>query len=71
MEPVTLIVGALAAGAAAAAKETASQAVKDTYGGLKNLIQKWFSEKKMPQADWCFLNTKVIRLHGKNLLQNH
>ena len=46
MEPVTLIVGALAAGAAAAAKDTASQAVKDAYGGLKSLILKQFTDKK-------------------------
>ncbi|GBC59994.1 hypothetical protein DENIS_0936 [Desulfonema ishimotonii] len=45
MEPVTLIIGALAAGATAAAKDTASQAVKDAYNGLKSLIQKQFADK--------------------------
>ena len=35
MDPVTLIVAALAAGAAARTGETASQLVKDTYAGLK------------------------------------
>lgn len=43
MEPTTLIVSALAAGAAAGLTETATQAVKDAYGGLKGLIQKHFA----------------------------
>jgi hypothetical protein len=44
MESSALIIGALAAGAAAAAKETASEAVKDAYAGLKSLILKRFVE---------------------------
>lgn len=40
MEPVTLIVTALAAGASSALKETASKAIKDAYAGLKALIVK-------------------------------
>jgi hypothetical protein len=39
MDPVTLIVSAVAAGAAAAARETASQAVKDAYTALKEFFQ--------------------------------
>ena len=38
MEPVTLIVTALAAGAAAGMKDTASAAVKDAYRSLKALV---------------------------------
>ena len=34
MDPVSLIVTALTAGAAVALKDTASQAVKDAYDGL-------------------------------------
>lgn len=37
-DPITMIVGVLAAGAAGAAKDVASQAVKDLYNGLKALI---------------------------------
>jgi hypothetical protein len=38
MDPVTLIVPALVAGAASAAQDTASNAVKDAYSGIKALL---------------------------------
>lgn len=38
MDPVTLIVTALVAGAAAGMKDTASSAIKDAYNGLKGLV---------------------------------
>ncbi|MBN1994875.1 MAG: hypothetical protein JW953_19415 [Anaerolineae bacterium] len=50
MEPATLILTALAAGAAAAAKDTASQAIKDGYHGLKSLVQKYFADKTAAQT---------------------
>ena len=40
MDPVTLILTALAAGAALGARDTASSAVQDAYGGLKALVKK-------------------------------
>ena len=40
MEPLSLIVAALLAGAAAAAKDTTSTAIKDGYQGLKVLIER-------------------------------
>lgn len=40
VDPVTLIATALAAGAAAGAKDTASSVVKDAYNGLKGLVQR-------------------------------
>jgi hypothetical protein len=40
MDPVTLILTALAAGAALGVKDTASSAVQDTYGSLKALVKK-------------------------------
>lgn len=43
MEPVSMIVTALATGAVAGLKPTAEQAVKDAYAGLKSLIQRKFS----------------------------
>jgi lipoprotein-anchoring transpeptidase ErfK/SrfK len=49
MEPTSLIVAALVAGAAAAARDTASQAIKDAYSGLKSLVQKRFADK--PEAE--------------------
>jgi hypothetical protein len=43
MDPVTVIVTALASGAAAAAKETTAEAVKDAYRGLRSLVQRKFA----------------------------
>lgn len=40
MDPVTLIVTALAAGAALGLKDTASSAVKDAYDSLKALVKR-------------------------------
>jgi hypothetical protein len=40
MDPITLIVTALAAGAALGVKDTVSSAVKDSYAGLKALVRK-------------------------------
>jgi hypothetical protein len=42
MDPVTLIVGALAAGAAAGLTDTATNAVKDTYSQLRALVARLF-----------------------------
>lgn len=49
MDPVSLIVSALTAGATAALKETASQAAKDAYAKLKTLVQRHFTGK--PEAE--------------------
>ena len=46
MDPITLIVTALALGAAAGLKPTAEQAVKDAYAGLKKLIQDRYARAK-------------------------
>src|SRR5829696_5492003 len=43
MDPVTLIVAALVAGAAAGMGDTTSQAIKDAYAGLKTLIKRRFA----------------------------
>jgi hypothetical protein len=45
MEPITAILTAVAAGAAAAAKDTAGQVVKDGYTALKTLIVRKFEGK--------------------------
>lgn len=45
MDPVTLIVAALATGAAAAAKDVGGDAVKSAFNGLKALIAKKFGGK--------------------------
>ncbi|BAY26759.1 hypothetical protein NIES2100_65750 [Calothrix sp. NIES-2100] len=49
MEPISLIIAALGAGAIAAAKDTAGTAVKDAYQGLKTLIKKRFESEPKAQ----------------------
>ncbi len=50
MDPVSLIEAAVVAGAAASAKDTTSQAVKDAYTGLKTLLSHLFAEKSHAQV---------------------
>lgn len=50
MDPVTLIVGALAAGAVKGAGATATAAVKDAYAALKTALATRFTERQMPVA---------------------
>jgi hypothetical protein len=50
MDPVSLIEAALVAGAAASAKATADQAVKDAYTGLKTLLSRLFAQKPTAQV---------------------
>jgi len=45
MDPVTLIVAALVAGAAAGLKDTASSAIKDAYDGLKGLVRRRLADR--------------------------
>jgi hypothetical protein len=42
VDPVTLIIAALVAGASAGLQDTASTAIKDAYSGLKSLIRSRF-----------------------------
>jgi hypothetical protein len=50
MEPISIIITALGAGAIAATKDTAGTAVKDAYQGLKTLIKKKFEGDVLGQA---------------------
>ena len=50
MDPTTLILTALATGASVAAKDTASDIIKDTYRGLKALVQRKFADKPEAQV---------------------
>jgi hypothetical protein len=47
MDPVTLILTALAAGAAAALKGVATAVIQDGYAGLKALVVKKFADKPL------------------------
>jgi len=50
MDPITAILAALAAGAAAAAKETGSSVIKDAYEGLKGLLKRKLAGKTLASA---------------------
>jgi len=50
MDAISLIEAALVAGAAASAKDTSSQAIKDAYTGLKTLLGHLFAEKPKAQV---------------------
>jgi hypothetical protein len=44
MDPVSIVVAALAAGAAAGLKDTVAGAIKDAYSGLKRLISQRYAD---------------------------
>ena len=50
MDPATVILSALSAGAVSAFQDTASAAVKDAYNGLVKLISKKFSKNTKAKA---------------------
>src|SRR3954451_7478567 len=49
MDPVTLVIAALAAGAGAGLKDAAGSAIKDAYNGLRAVLQRRFAGK--PSAE--------------------
>jgi hypothetical protein len=51
MDPISLIVAAVVAGASTAARETAGTAVKDAYSGLKELIRRRFAGDRDAEAE--------------------
>jgi hypothetical protein len=50
MDPISLIIAALVAGAMAGVRDTAGQAVKDAYTGLKALIRRRFAGNQEAEA---------------------
>ncbi|QLE41887.1 hypothetical protein FD723_16650 [Nostoc sp. C052] len=61
MEPISLIIAALGAGAIAATKETAGTAVKDAYQGLKALIKQRFADQGKED------DSNIVDKHEKKL----
>ncbi len=57
MEPITLILTALIAGASAAGQAVVNDAIKDAYVGLKELIQRKFAGK--PSAEVALIEHKT------------
>ena len=58
VDPVSLIVGALAAGASEGVTETATTAVKDAYAALRRLVSKLFQGQPVAEA--------LLDEHAKN-----
>jgi len=50
VDPISLIVGALAAGAATGLTDTASTALKDAYAGLRELVRRRFAARQAAQT---------------------
>jgi len=58
MEPISLIVSAVALGASAALKETAAGAVKDAYEGLKRVLGDLYQSRRSVSETVEFLERK-------------
>lgn len=69
MDPLTLIVTALVAGAAAAAKEVGGEAVKNAYNGLKTLISGKFGAKANVEAAIASVEQKPDSDNRKGVLK--
>jgi hypothetical protein len=67
MDPVSVVLAALATGATTAIQDTASQAVKDAYAGLKALVKKRF--EKQPQAEMALAEYEYDQDTWKKPLQ--
>lgn len=50
MDPISLIMGALAAGAASGLRESATGAVKDAYASLRNLVRRRIAGRRVAQT---------------------
>jgi hypothetical protein len=50
MDPISLIVAAVAAGAIVGIKDSASQVVKDAYAGLRGLLRRRFAGNREAEA---------------------
>lgn len=60
MEPISLIAGALAAGATAGLKDTSKVAIVDAYKGLKMLVQRYWSESDVGDKQTNQVEAKVL-----------
>ena len=50
MDPISLIVAALAAGVSTSLKDTAGEAIKDAYAGLKALLKRKAGDQQLAQS---------------------
>jgi len=66
MDPITLILAALAAGAAAGGKDLANNAIKDAYHGLKTLLMARFQKQASERG-----GTDAVHVDPVAVLQAH
>lgn len=70
MDPLTLISTALVAGAATALKDTTTQAVKDAYNALKNLIARKFAHVAPVSAALTMVESKPDDTARRQMLED-
>lgn len=59
MEPTSLILGAIIAGSTEALKETTSQAIKDSYNGLKTMVVHYWEKNTQEKDEIDYLLKKI------------
>jgi hypothetical protein len=69
MDPISLVIAALVAGAIAGVKDTASQGVRDGYNGLKALIRRRFAGN--PEAEAALGQSEQQPESGQTRLAQH
>lgn len=71
MDPISIIVAAVVAGAAAALKDTAGQAVKDAYRGFVGLLKRRIREHTDAEAavDKAEQDSETARIELERVLQ--
>lgn len=69
MEPVSLIVAALIAGATKSSEGVAEESIKDAYAALKGLLKKWF--KNNPAAEDALEKSETKPERYKPLLEDY
>jgi hypothetical protein len=71
MDPISLIVSALSAGAIAALKDTAGTAVKDGYAGLKALVLRRFHGNSDAQSQLAAVERAPVVTGSNTTLKQH
>lgn len=71
MDPISLIIAALVAGASAGAQDFATDAIKDAYAGLKKLIKVRFNKSVTEEDDAAGIAPKGAAVEVETVLASH